>query len=244
MREVQAHYDAHLAPVYAWSAGGAEAAIAEGARWLATLPLPAPPARVLDLGAGFGATAIPLARAGHHVLAVDSSAALLGELTAAGAPMEAERADLLAFLRAEERAWDVVLCVGDTLPHLGSHEDVDALLGEIARVLAPGGLAVLSYRPRRELAPAERFVLVRADERRTLTAFLEPIDDAHQMVWDVIHERIGAETTMRVSGYRKLRIDPSWIAARASGRGLVVEERPPHRGMVVALLRARTARRA
>ena len=241
--DAETHYETHLAPVYAWSAGGTEAAIAEGARWLATLPLPGQGTRVLDLGAGFGATAIPLARAGHRVLAIDTSAELLAALSreSGDVAVTTERGDLLASLRAREGEWDVALCVGDTLPHLSSHDEVDALLCELARVLAPGGLAVLSYRPRRELAPHERFVLVRADAQRTLTAFLEPIDDAHQIVWDVLHERDAERTTMKVSGYRKLRIEPPWIVERAARHGLSVEEAPAHRGMTVQLLRRRAS---
>lgn len=239
MQDVKAHYERHLAPVYAWSAGGAEDAIADGGRWLASLPLPAGPAHVVDLGAGFGATAIPLARAGHRVTAVDTSAALLAELLshAGGANVAVHEAELVQWLQGSRSSADVVLCVGDTLPHLASHEQVDALLAGVAQVLAPDGLAVLAYRPRRDLAPDERFVLVRADEQRTLTAFLEVVDDAHQIVWDILHERVDGRTTQRVSGYRKLRLDPSWIVERASAHGLVVEAHAPYRGMVVQLLR-------
>jgi 2-polyprenyl-3-methyl-5-hydroxy-6-metoxy-1,4-benzoquinol methylase len=241
MPDVQTHYDEHLAPIYAWSTGGAAAALDDAARWLATLPLPSTGADVLDLGAGFGATAIPLARTGHRVTAVDTSAALLAELAAhAGAlAIGTEQADLVGFLRAQQRTYDVVLCVGDTVPHLPSHDAVEALVAEIARVLSPTGRAVLSYRPRRELLPEQRFVLVRAEAGRTLTAFLEPIDDRHQIVWDMIHETDGGRTTMRVSGYRKLRIEPAWLAGVAAGHGLAVDEAAPYRGMTVQILRRR-----
>ena len=80
-------------------------------------------------------------------------------------------------------------------------------------------------------------MLVRADAERTLTAFLEPVDEAHQIVWDVLHERDGERTTMKVSGYHKLRIEPAWIVARAEAHGLAVELAAPHRGMTVQLLR-------
>ena len=238
---VTAHYDDHLAPVYSWSVGGADAAIAEGARWLATLPLPAGQGRVLDLGAGFGATAIPLARAGHRVVAVDTSAALLGELAelAEAASVACVHGDLVAAVRDQPAAWDLILCVGDTLPHLASHAEVEELLAALARGLTPGGVAVLAYRPRRELAPDARFVLVHADARRTRTAFLEPIDDDHQRVWDVIHEHEGETTTMKVSSYPKLRIEPGWLAERAVHCGLAVAEATPYRGMVVQVLRRR-----
>ncbi len=239
MHDVQTHYDDHLAPIYAWSVGGADTAFADAARWLATLPLPSAPAEVVDLGAGFGATAIPLARMGHRVRAVDTSGALLAELAvhANGLAIATEQAELVSSLRDRRAAADLILCVGDTVPHLASLDAVDALVGEIGRLLSPAGLAVLSYRPRRQLAPGDQFILVRADAARTLTAVLEPIDDTRQIVWDVLHEHDGARTTMKVSGYQKLRIDPAWLADVAARHGLAVELAPPYRGMTVQLLR-------
>ncbi|AKF10129.1 class I SAM-dependent methyltransferase [Sandaracinus amylolyticus] len=242
MNDVEEHYEEHLAAIYAWSVGGAETAIAAADAWLAAIALPAAPALVIDLGAGFGATAIPLARRGHRVIAVDTSQALLDELaTLAGSlPIATERAELVAFLRARREPCDVVLCLGDTLAHLGTPDEVDALLAGIAQTLAPSGIALLSYRPRREFArPEDRFVLVRADARRTLTCVLEPIDETYQRVWDVLHEHEGERTTMRVSGYRKLRLDPAWIAERARAHGLVADELASWRGMTVQRLSER-----
>jgi SAM-dependent methyltransferase len=241
MSDVQTHYEDHLAPIYAWSTGGAATAIADAERWLASLPLPTTNADVLDLGAGFGATAIPLARAGHRVTAVDTSATLLDELAvhAGDLAIRGMHADLIDHLRAEQRAFDVVLCVGDTLAHLPSHDAVEMLLAELGRVLSPQGCAVLSYRPRRDLAPEQRFVLVRAEAGRSLTVFLEPIDDHHQIAWDIVHESDGAASTMRVSGYRKLRIEPAWLAEIAERHGLLVAEHAPYRGMTVQILRRR-----
>lgn len=56
---------------------------AERAAWAAALSrhLPDPPSQVLDVGAGTGFLSIPLARAGHHVTAVDLSEAMLGRLS-------------------------------------------------------------------------------------------------------------------------------------------------------------------
>ena len=65
------HYRAHLAPVYLWMAGGFEAALSRGeAEVDALFPDLAPGATAVDLGAGFGMHAIPLARAGARVLAL------------------------------------------------------------------------------------------------------------------------------------------------------------------------------
>ena len=71
MSSVAAHYEALLAPVYLWMAGGIDNALALGASDLAGFA--GPGGLAVDLGAGFGMHAIPLARAGYRVLAIDSS---------------------------------------------------------------------------------------------------------------------------------------------------------------------------
>jgi len=66
MPSVTEHYENHLAPIYVWMAGGMEAAIARGQAEVNAV-CPRPPQsqsqshHAVDLGAGFGMHAIPLA---------------------------------------------------------------------------------------------------------------------------------------------------------------------------------------
>ena len=150
-------------------------------------------ALVVDLGAGFGMHAIPLARAGARVIAVDSSAQLLGELTrlAADAPVSVVHDDLLSFRSHLGEKAAAIFCMGDTLTHLPEHTNVDFLVQEVAEALAPGGQFVLSFRDYSEaLLDASRFIPVRSDERRILMCFLEYEEDS-VVVNDVLHERGG-----------------------------------------------------
>lgn len=72
---VAEHYANLLAPVYVWMAGGLEAALAQGEIDVAPFAGPAVTGRLaVDLGAGFGMHAVPLARRGYSVIAVDASA--------------------------------------------------------------------------------------------------------------------------------------------------------------------------
>src|SRR5204863_8191668 len=102
----------------------------------------------IDLGAGFGMHAIPLAQRGCRVTAIDSSGLLLDELRrrSAGLPIRPVEADLLALEEHTSEPVSLVLRIGDTLTHLEREQDVDALCQAASRCLAPGGHLVLTFR--------------------------------------------------------------------------------------------------
>ena len=94
------HYLKHLGPVYTWMIGDIDAALARGEQELDALSLPSKGAgTAIDLGAGFGMHAIPLARRGFSVVAIDSYEPLLRELAARAdsLPIRTVDADLLTF---------------------------------------------------------------------------------------------------------------------------------------------------
>lgn len=235
MSSVAEHYERVLSPVYAWMAGGADAALAAGKSELDTLKLPlAAGALVIDLGAGFGMHAIPLARAGCRVIAIDSSASLLGELSrlAGNLPITAVQEDLLSFRACVGEPAAAVFCMGDTLTHLPEHTNVDFLIQEVAGILQPGGHFVLSFRDYTEpLLGDQRFVPVRADERRILTCFLEYEEDT-VLVHDILHERAGDDWKTTVSSYRKLRLSPERVLGSLETFGFEARREPGLRGMV------------
>ena len=74
MVSVAEHYEQHLGPIYVWMAGGVEAALKTGSDDIEALDLaPVGDAVAVDLGAGFGMHAIPLARRGYRVVAAVNS---------------------------------------------------------------------------------------------------------------------------------------------------------------------------
>ena len=134
MTTVADHYANHLAPLYLWMVGGADAAFALAESELEELNLPAKQEdAILDLGAGFGMHSIPLALRGARVTAIDSSAHLLTELNSLSEKFQLSNKihtiqdDLLYFPAHITEPQAAILCMGDTLTHLSSPADVHAL---------------------------------------------------------------------------------------------------------------------
>jgi SAM-dependent methyltransferase len=232
--EVQHHYETLLAPIYEWMAGGADAAMGAGAADLQEF-LAARPGLAIDLGAGFGAHAIPLARAGWRVVAIDSSALLLEELRSAaqGLRITACVDDLLNLEdHVAAHAADLVLCMGDTLTHLPDEAAVARLARSVASALAPGGRFAATFRDYTSLpARDSRFIHVRSDAGRIHTCFLEEAG-ARVRVHDVVHERLGGRWSMKVSSYHKVRLSPDGVAHCFRSVGLAADLSSGPRGMV------------
>ena len=99
---------------------------------------------VLDLGAGTGRLAVPLAQAGYSLTALDASPAMLGVL--------AERASALglsiatrvapADALADVAAFDAVICL-DSFYYFADEGLPEGVLAAAARALRPGGVLVL-----------------------------------------------------------------------------------------------------
>jgi SAM-dependent methyltransferase len=230
------HYQSHLGPVYSWMVGDLEAAFADSTAELEALALPRLDAgTAVDLGAGFGLHAIPLARRGYAVTAIDACELLLAELRARSAtlPITCVNADLLTFANYVHSTIDLVLCMGDTLTHLPSLDSVEALIAQVSAGLAKDGLFIATFRDyvSAPLQADQRFMLVRSDEHRLLTCFLEYADQ-HVNVHDLLYEREHGHWQQRVSSYRKLRLDPQWLVSKLTDSGLAVRLGAGPGGMV------------
>ena len=234
MASSEEHYARHLAPIYAWMAGDFEAAAAAQDELLTRLGVPVAGAgQVLDLGCGHGLQSIPLARRGFQVVAVDTSAQLLDQLRerAGDLPVQTVEGDCLDLDRycASPVAW--IICMGDTLPHLGSLEDVQRLLEQVAGHLLEGGRFLVSFRDyTHELTGNDRFIPVRSDDDRIHTCFLEYETDRVR-VHDLVYQRSESGWDFSASWYPKLRLSADWLIAQAALRGLVVSEDFTERGM-------------
>jgi 2-polyprenyl-3-methyl-5-hydroxy-6-metoxy-1,4-benzoquinol methylase len=120
-------------------------------------------ATVLDVGGGFGAVAIPLARAGHHVTVVEPSPAMREYLDRW--VTEEGLAELVAtlptgWMEAATDRHDVVLCVNVLYPI----EAIEPFLGKLRSATGHACLAAMRTSAW-EIAPAELFRELHGEER-------------------------------------------------------------------------------
>lgn len=236
--DTRGHYETHLAAHYSWIYGGFDAQYARNTDFFASRAIvPRSTGVAIDLGCGSGFQSIPLAEAGFHVLAVDFSAKLLGELRerAGGLAIQTIESDLLDFESYKGRSPEIIVCMGDTLTHLASIDDVEALLARAHSELVPGGRLLLTFRDLSvELKGSDRFIPVQSERDRIFTCVLE-YGTMHVIVNDLVHERTDQGWKMSVSSYEKLRTPPGLVHDRMTSMGFRILEYENEKGMVTLI---------
>jgi SAM-dependent methyltransferase len=225
---IERHYENLLGARYTWMMGGSERCQQEARALLDALGLAdgVSGERVLDLGSGPGYHARALAERGARVVAVDVSDACLEELRrdCQGLAVVALHADLLDRNAYERYApFAAVLCLGDTLAHLGSHDDVVRLLQTARALLAPGGSLAFEFREQpRELMGADAVFTVRSERDRIMQCVLH-FEAERLWVTDVVHEWDGKGWQTLKGSYAKLRLGPEATIAAAARCGLQLQ---------------------
>jgi len=236
MASVEEHYDRLLADVYSWMYGGWEAALARYTEFFAARGIaPRRSRRVVDLGAGCGFQAIPLARLGFQVTAIDFDRKLLAELEAhAGAEkIETVCANLVDFRSYAPEPVELVVCMVDTLLHLDSEQTVERLFKDVFAALEPGGTFIATFRDFSVAAEdLDRFISVRNDERIIFTCFLE-FEPTTVKVHDLVYRRVDGRWDFAKSYYRKLRLSTAWVVSTLRAAQFARVETSLDRGLVV-----------
>ena len=103
---------------------------------------------VLELGAGTGRLALPLAARGLDVVALDSSAEMLERLRAADpeatvTTVLADMADLGAIAELTGRTFAVIVCACSSILNLPDVDAIGRCLATAAELIAPGGVVVI-----------------------------------------------------------------------------------------------------
>jgi 2-polyprenyl-3-methyl-5-hydroxy-6-metoxy-1,4-benzoquinol methylase len=240
MASVKEHYDELLAPYYSWICGGCELKFLETQKFFQSQGIrPSLSGLAVDLGAGSGFQSIPLSRSGFKVFAIDLSHDLLTELKshAEGLSIVTIEDNLLNFTDHIPRNIELIVCMGDTLTHLQTLEEVQILFEKAYQALEDKGHLILSFRDlTSELRSLDRFILVRNDSKKIFTCFLE-YEKNHVKVHDIIHERIGDRWVMKKSYFRKLRISPQWVNDCLLKSCFTIEDHSNENGMITILAR-------
>jgi 2-polyprenyl-3-methyl-5-hydroxy-6-metoxy-1,4-benzoquinol methylase len=242
MASVKEHYDNLLASCYSWMCGGFELKLKKNRAFFQDHRIrPAHSATAVDLGAGPGFQAIPLAEAGFNVTAIDVSRDLLAELnkTAGKLPIRTIQDDLLNFAEHSPAKIEIIACMGDTLTHLKTLAEVEKLIHSVYGALEKKGLLILGFRDMTvELTQLDRFIPVRSDSKRILTCFLE-YEKNHVKVHDLLYEKIDDQWKMKKSFFRKLPISSQWAKECLLKAGFKVEKYGIEDGMTTIIARKR-----
>ena len=203
------HYQKYLGNFYSWMCGDFNVKTLEQQKFfLQRQILPVANALAFDLGSGHGIQALPLARLGFKVKAVDFNAHLLSELNQNKGQYNIELVEdeILNFLRNTNEKPDLIVCMGDTITHLTSLAEISDTVAEVYRLLSNQGKFIISFRDlTSELAGTGRFIPVRSDDQRILTCFLEYFPE-HVMVHDIVYEKNNGDWQQKVSSYPKVRL--------------------------------------
>ncbi len=210
----QEHYENLLARHYSWLWGGFEAKTAENTAFFESKGVtPALSGRAVDLGCGSGFQAIPLAKAGFSVTAIDLSQALLDEVAARGKSLDVTpvKGDILDLPEICPTPLELAVCMGDTLTHLPSKQDVRRMFITVFKTLEPTGTFIITYRDLSfELTGLDRFIPVRSDDTTIFNCFLEYHEET-VTVHDLVNERTDKGWTLNKSSYTKLRLPVDWV---------------------------------
>lgn len=233
---VSDHYANHLGPIYSWMVGDFHTASASMSEYFDDIGISTNSTGcAVDLGCGHGVQTIPLAKRGLRVVALDTCQHLLGELEAKaeGLQIQTVHDDLLTFTNHIDKSAETIVCMGDTLTHLDSQEQIVQLINKAAEALAPNGILCLSFRDytTNELKGDARFIPVRSDEKRIHTCFLE-YEPTVVRVHDILHTKATNGWEMSVSSYSKLRLSPKEVEAIADKQGLRLLNHSEKRGMI------------
>lgn len=169
-----------------------------------------PPGLAVDVGAGTGRIAGILAGLGHRVIAIDPSSAMIARV-AANAPGARRVGAEVARIPLRDAAVDLVTCAL-TLTHVA---DLTSAIGELARIVRPGGSVVTSdIHPLAVATGAHAFPedpegqgFVVANEVHWQSEYIAAAGRAGMRV-DRCEEVFVDEALLRASGVEDVWIDP------------------------------------
>jgi 2-polyprenyl-3-methyl-5-hydroxy-6-metoxy-1,4-benzoquinol methylase len=232
---VKEHYDKHLGNFYTWYTGDFETNKNKfKAFCIENSIMPNESGVCIDLGAGNGIQSIGLAELGFKVKAIDFNQQLLDKLrnNIGNLKVEVFNDDIRLINRYSDTNPELIVCCGDTLPHLENLSEIETLISDTFTALVPRGRMVLSFRDYSvELSDTQRFIPVKNDGTRILTCFLEYFTDKVR-VTDLLHELEDGKWIQKVGSYFKTRITRDWVIEKLQSVGFEIVLNQMEKGMV------------
>ncbi len=225
MATVAEHYEKLLARYYSWLFGDFNKAVEVNRNFFISQKIiPRKSKIAIDLGSGPGFQSIALAQLGYRVFAFDLNQKLLDELKKNSGSLDITtiRDDILNFASHCHESVNLSVCMGDTLMHLDSFENVKTLFADVYRSLETGGKFVITFRDLvPELKGLERLLPVKSDPETIFTCFLE-YETEHVKVNDIIYRKSRTGWKLDAGCYRKLRIPPEWVKKELLDLGFTI----------------------
>ena len=196
--------------------------------------------RILELGAGSGRLTIPLARAGHEVVAVDRAPAMLARLRARVAALPKATAKRIAVTAGDLRGFKVAgkfplaIAAFNVLEHLYTRGEVDACLRCVAAHLAPGGVFAFDVQ-NPDLAwlmrdPWKRWAKTRFTDPTTKRVMYYSTNHEYDAVGQIAlirlyYEPVAGDGPIRIVKLSQRKFFPAELEALVAHAGLRVIER-------------------
>jgi len=196
--------------------------------------------RILELGAGSGRVTIPLARAGHDVVALDASHAMITKLRARVAASPAAISRRITVVQGDLRDFDIagkfplVIAVFNVLEHLYTRSELDACLCAAAHHLAPGGAFAFDVQLP-DLAwlirdPSKRWARTRFTDPTTRRTMLYSTNHDYDPIAQIAnirlyYEPVDGKGPTRIVKLSQRKFFPAELEALVAHAGLRVVER-------------------
>ena len=226
VQSVQDHYQNHLSGFYSWMLGDFNIRQKKEQEFFEVNQIiPQSDKIAFDLGAGSGLQSISLANLGFEVKAIDTDEYLLRELEErkAGLKIEIIHSDIQQVENINFTP-ELIICMGDTLPHLPSKTSVETFLKNCYKKLQTDGKLILSFRDySTSLEDTNRFIPVRSDDNRIFTCILEYFPERVK-VTDQLYEKTSNGWVQKVSSYYKIRLTLEEVRASIEQAGFKISK--------------------
>lgn len=105
------------------------------------------PKKLLDIACGSGGYSVELAKQGYLMTALDYDAGMVGlareKAQQGNLHLKVMQCDMKKLGQCVEESFDGVFCIGNSIVHLGSHNEIEVALKQMHDTLNPGGKLIL-----------------------------------------------------------------------------------------------------